>query len=689
MEQLDQSQRAFCEAPVGNIRLLAPAGCGKTISLLHRCRELIQKSDRKPRLLLFTFTVSAVAELKERLMNDPQFESVRDQTTLTTLNSYGWRRIRSQGNSPELLSSSNARYHTMRRELRPAWLGNQHVESAVMAHGRILMDIMDNLKSMGFVHTEDTNYDLFQRRLRALERQNLSWRIEEQFDLLTRIKVLDSPRSGDPEGPSTSRRDFYNRFFTFWRRATDNLQQMSHFTYEDQKYWAYLDIKSPDSDGNTKPYWTGAARYDHILVDEFQDINPLDLELIKAIAERNRATLTIVGDDDQAIFEWRGATPEYILQPQKYFSVPFEDYHLTVNYRSPQNIVDLSQHLIRHNENRVDKKVSACEGANVADIEIMKTDSIYERLQLVTDIVQSTQPGKVAVVSRLRRQLIPYQIYFASDEIPFQTAVDLDVFASKAFDDLVKLLTIWEDGASRLSANRAVNNTIEMCSLIRRRPFGKKDEANLRKYLRLARPRSTEQCVNLIKDYDGPKLSGKTHQQLYEIASNFLKAMEVWDAIRQVDKGFDGLQFDLERAQEDIYYSDPPLEQLASIAENEGLDVDGLADRIEAAKELGQEYRTLETEYEADGNVKDPLWERPLHLMTATRSKGKEFDTVILLDTVEGVWPYQRNKTERETEAERRLFYVAFTRAKQKVIMLISREAGLVSRFIDELGLSV
>ncbi len=499
MEQLDQSQKAFCEAPVGNIRLLAPAGCGKTISLLHRCRELIQNADRKPRLLLFTFTLSAVAELKDRLMNDPQFESVRDQATLATLNAYGWRRIRSQGNNPRLLSSSNDRYHAMRNLLRPAWIGNQHIEAAVPAQGRTLMDVMDNLKSMGFVHTEDNNYGIFQRRLQSLEKQNLSWRIEEQFDLLTRVRVLDSPRRGDPEGPSTSRRDFYNRFFTFWRKATDHLQQMAHFTYEDQKYWSYLDIKSPDSDGNRKPYITGAARYDHILVDEFQDINPLDLELIKSIAERNRATLTIVGDDDQAIFEWRGATPEYILQPQKYFGVSFNDYHLTINYRSPENIVNLSQQLISHNKNRVDKMVSAYEDADVADIEIVKTDSIYQRLQLVTDIVKSTQPGKVAAISRLRRQLIPYQIYFASDEIPFQTAVDLDVFASKAFDDLVKLLNIWEDSAYKQSAIRTVNNTIEICSLIRRRPFSKRDEASMRKYLRSTKPRTTEQSVSALR----------------------------------------------------------------------------------------------------------------------------------------------------------------------------------------------
>ena len=78
---------------------------------------------------------------------------------------------------------------------------------------------MDNMKSMGFDHTKDTNRESFNARLDILEKQGLSWRIAEQFDLLTNIKVLD-PKTGDKEGASTSRRDFYDRFFTFWRKAT-------------------------------------------------------------------------------------------------------------------------------------------------------------------------------------------------------------------------------------------------------------------------------------------------------------------------------------------------------------------------------------------------------------------------------------------------------------------------------------
>ncbi len=76
-----------------------------------------------------------------------------------------------------------------------------------------------------------------------------------------------------------------------------------------------------------------------------------------------------------------------------------------------------------------------------------------------------------------------------------------------------------------------------------------------------------------------------------------------------------------------------------------------------------------------------------MHLMTAHRAKGKEFDTVIMLDTVPGLWPHKRATEQRELEAERRLFYVAFTRARKKVVMLIDNDAGPISPFVEELGL--
>ena len=688
MAPLDSSQLQFCRSTESNIRLLAPAGCGKTSSLLYRCSSLISPSSNSLRFLIITFTNAAAEEVKDRQANAPEFECLKDRMTVTTLNALGWRRIRSRVNNRRLLQNPTDRHFAVLNQLRPVWIDRSHIAQAVSQRGRnarTLLDVMDNLKSMGFDHTTDTNFERFQERIQSLKLQGASWRIEEQFDSLTRMGILESHTHNNIEQASHSATAFYDRFFTFWRDASASLLAQSTFTFEDQKYWPYLDLRSPGPDGKPKPYIYGAARYDHILVDEFQDINPLDLALIKVIVERNQSTLTIVGDDDQAIFEWRGASPEYILKPQQYFGFPFRDYLLETNYRSPRNIVTHSQKLIAHNKNRVNKHVDATENAANAEIKIVTLDKISDRLRYVTDIVRAAEPGRVAVIGRKRSHLIPYEIYFASDGAPFKTAADLDIFETKALNDFTSLLTVWDSSRERARPrSQAVDNALVICNLIKRFPLNKKDSPNLKNYLQRARPRTTMEAVQAIAGYTGASLSGKSHTDLYKVADEFLSVQTLSEAIEVVEDEFAGLRFDWDKQEESIWHTAPPLQQLAEIAEDEGFDADDLIERIENAKMQLDEYRDLEDVTQEGGTPR--VWERPLHLMTAHRAKGKEFDTVVLLDTVAGTWPDGRAENQRKIEEERRLFYVAFTRAQKRVIMLTETGAP-ISLFVRELGL--
>ena len=222
-----------------------------------------------------------------------------------------------------------------------------------------------------------------------------------------------------------------------------------------------------------------------------------------------------------------------------------------------------------------------------------------------------------------------------------------------------------------------------VCDLIKRFALSKsKDRPNLRKYLAGIRPRTIIQAVESIEEYPGPKLSGKTHLQLHETANEFANSGSVSDAIRSISGGFAGLNFDRERAEDDVWYTDPPLIQLAEIAEGQNFDAYELIDRIEFVKENLDEFKRFE-EGSEDGDTAGFL-QRPLHLMTAHRAKGKEFETVVILDADDRTWPL-RPKDQREMEAERRLFYVAFTRARKKVILLHEKDATL-SPFVKELG---
>ena len=234
------------------------------------------------------------------------------------------------------------------------------------------------------------------------------------------------------------------------------------------------------------------------------------------------------------------------------------------------------------------------------------------------------------MIGHRRSHLIPYEIYFASDGAPFKTATDLDIFEAKAFDDFMELLNVWSRASDRTRPGRAVKDALTICNLIKKFPLNRRDSPNLERHLQDNRPRSTDEAIEFIADYAGTPLSGKSHSELHETAVAFVAADSVPDAIRIIDQRFAGLTFDRDKQEESIWYAAPPLIQLAEIAESERYDADDLIDRIETARARIQEYRDLEDV--TQGNAGARVWERPLHLMTAWRAKGKEFNTVILLD---------------------------------------------------------
>lgn len=674
----------FCRSAASHIRLLAPAGCGKTLSLLYRCLELWRKA-KGHRFLIVTFTTAAAIELRRRLAHSPEFDGLQDAVTISTLNAYGYRRLRSNLKHTTLLSKPAQRHFAVWNQLRPTWKNRSHLSDAINRNRnrtRPLMYAIDQLKNLGFDHTTDTNFERFRTKLDALQDQGLSPHISRHLAALTKMSILDPPKNdGDDFRPSRLK-EYYDRFFTFWRDSVARMHEETTFTFEDQKYWCWLDLRSPGPDGRTKPPVSGAARYSHVLVDEFQDISPLDVLLVRTIVGRHKATLTIAGDDDQAIFEWRGATPTYILDPEAYFGKKFQTHVLAVNYRSPQNIVEFSQNLIEHNGNREPKRVAAAPGASTARIEVLRSDPIGGRLRLVSDLARDAGGGSVGVIGRVRSQLIPYEVYYASDGGPIRTATDLDVFASGAFDDLMKLLEIWDGGQDRQRPVRATEDALAVCNLIKRFPLRKADQENLRHHLKNGKHTSCAEAIAAVGAYSGAPLSGKTHDQLCEIGTDFIEAGSVSEAIIAVNDQFRGLRFDFEKAEDDIWFTDPPLKQLANMASDENLSAEVLITRLEAAKDRLQHWKGFEDETEVEEEGDD----RPLHLMTATRAKGKEFDTVVVLDCIDGLWPHKHAKTAAEREAERRLFYVAFTRARKRLVLLAGEDAPL-SPFIAELGL--
>lgn len=700
--KLDASQRRFCESPAENVRLLAPAGCGKTLSLLFRCDYLAKRAkSQKPRFLIVTFTVAAKQELVSRLNEDKYFASIRDNVEVTTLNSWGYRRIRTVASYPKLVTGKNDYHFAMLNQLQPVWKKHERVKGAIENKSsttpRKLMNLLDAFKSIGFDHLRHTNYEQFSERLKELHSQGLGPKIDEHLDELVKLGVLSSKvdRKGE-EQAKTGDREVYNSFFRFWREAAEHLIESATFTLEDQKYVAYLDERQKLEGGKRL---SGAARYDHVLVDEFQDINPLDLALVKAIVERNKATITIVGDDDQALFEWRGATPEYILDPSRFFGRKFSTFTLSVNYRSPKNIVERSQKLIANNTRRVAKEIHP-HHTNEAVIDVRTTRDLSEAMELVyaeaqRSVGQGQSPSRVAIIGRKRSQIIPYQVFFASKNVSFCAAEDLQVFMSGAFDRLLNLVMIKSDCDRRQMRTQVVDNLLELCNVAKRYPLSRADREALRKHLSQAGAPTVSAAVEALAAYrgqlKGPNKDGKMSGGIADAIRRFLRAETVSDSLVEMGDGFQGLHLDLGKAEDDIFFADPPFMHLAEYAIRYDDDYMQFIEDIELAKE--QLAHVPPFEDDASVSSADELWKRPIHLMTALRAKGKEFDTVILLDVNDEIWPNRNARTPEQREAERRVFYVAFTRAKKRVLMFVSdnyrNRVAIPSPFIEELGLTV
>lgn len=545
---------------------------------------------------------------------------------------------------------------------------------------------MDGLKSLGFRHDIHHKAAEFEQHVKWLKDLGLVTYLANLLQLLTDLQIINLT-SGNLG------KEVEEGFLRFWHEATLSLRGMDMITLEDQKYWAWLDLEEAIADGK---FTTGMHRCDHILVDEFQDVNCLDLRLLQAIAAVNKSELTLVGDDDQAIYEWRGASPQFILKPEEHIAKTYGTHILSRNYRSPRNIVNYSQKLIKHNQRRVEKQVHPASQVD-AQLEVFRMSSISDSIDYVVRevraMLKNKEIKKVAIIGRKRGQIIPYQIVFASHNIPFYAAEDLQVFLSDAFGELKEILGIKaRAGAGPIPGMDPIADLMKLVDKVKRYPLSKSDRAGLLKHLQSERPRTLPACVASLRNFTGPlKGNNQDASRSNEFADAILAlvaAPSVSAAIQAISDHFDGLQKDYGKSMEDIFYTDPPFLHLAEFAQRYGSDYSAFYEDLDKAIATLARLPADDDEAVTD---KEPEWKLPLHLMTALRAKGKEFDAVLILDVNQDIWPSKLAATAEQLEQERRVFYVAFTRARKRLTLLVSDSIlgrpGSPSPYLAEMGL--
>ena len=678
---LNRSQRKFCKLASGkNVRLLAPAGAGKTYSILWRCKHITEDYKKKgknpPYFLLITFTKSACIELENRLKSESAFSGIR--ATVRTLNAWGWEQNKKQGK--ELALNKFERRNLVTHDLFPICKKYDALANAIKSpKGKIvnsdtLMELIDLLKSLGFKHTMTKLK--YKAHVKELKELGLISILESGYDELYKMENI---QGDDKKIKDKAVSDFFN----FWKKAVVRLEENNRYTFEDQKYWAEQYIREKIE---AKKFPQGVTKYTHIIVDEFQDINPLDLDLIKTIGmfhgKGKNISLTIVGDDDQAIFGWRGTTPKYILYPDKYFNMRFETNDLNVNYRSPKNIVELSKNLIEHNQEREPKEMkSAAKGrAYVKVLSRQKMSSAIDAtMRLIHELIEEKGCQQVALIGRKQASIFPYQVLLSAEGTNYNVDADIDIFEGEAMRSLQEIIKIIYR-AKDYDNDDPCGDLLTVCDKVYRYGIKKSEKNNLMDYLEQNGADSFEGAMELLKEYPG-LIKNDSSVILYEAIKQLYTARSVYQFMQKVEEKLEGLGKDYSKKDTDNHYKEPQFFRLTELSKKYGDDYRKFYRDIEKARRNGERSRNRNAD--ETGNGYKEKNEIPVHLMTATRSKGHEFDAVIILEAYDREWPHYLTK---DIEEERRLFYVAMTRAKKYLYFTTSADEKS-SRFIEEMGI--
>lgn len=409
-------------------------------------------------------------------------------------------------------------------------------------------------------------------------------------------------------------------------------------------------------------------QFKYILVDEFQDTNHAQMQFLEFLTRASSApNICCVGDDDQSIYSWRGAEIQHILNFDKTFA-DAQIIRLETNYRSTSNILGAANSLIRHNQGRLGKDLRSAPGAGAGEpVYVLTLPSDLDEVRLIADTILREANGKYsdfAILIRAGSLSRMFEEQFTTNGIPYKLIGATKFYDRMEIRDAIAYLRLMVYPFDDMSFLRVIGKP--------RRGFGPGAITKIRG------------CGdNLMAGLRNAPLTGK--QKIS--ATEFLDAFDFeWDAMSPADAA----QKLLERSG-----------YLKMWRESKDIDA---ADRLNNIKELItnviSKYTTMAEFLEqaalmtADDNDSDASANNNVvSIMTIHAAKGLEFDTVFLPAWEDGMFPNEKAINEGALEEERRLAYVAVTRARRRAIISNAmsrlvfgqRQYNSPSRFITEM----
>jgi DNA helicase-2/ATP-dependent DNA helicase PcrA len=441
-------------------------------------------------------------------------------------------------------------------------------------------------------------------------------------------------------------------------------------------------------------------RYRYFMVDEFQDTSFQQYRMIRLLAGAS-GNLCIVGDDDQSIYSWRGAHFENILQFERDFPA-YREIKLEQNYRSTRKILLAANRVILHNKNRKGKNLwsGLSEGDSVVLVypedELREGEFIAERIRSLS-LKQRLSLDQFGVLVRTNGQTRAIEEAFLRQNILYQVSGGMSFFQRKEVKDILAYLRVIANPDDDMNLLRIINTP--------RRGIGKK---TLEAIVAVARQRSCSLYSALAALKAGMKGGG--HAAGTEVAALPEKAAELLGEFSGLIESYRSRFFrkgrlasTLGELVEELDYWGYLVQEHSrpEMARWKFANVEGLMDSISAYEADPEnpdpnlyEYLNRVTLVTRD-NLEDATGRERVNLMTIHAAKGLEFDTVFLAGAEKGLIPHARSVEEGEhtLEEERRLFYVAITRAKKRLYLSSCRsrrrrgriEEAEPSPFLDEL----
>ena len=617
--QLNKRQQQAVEATEGRVRVVAGAGSGKTRVLAHRYAFIVNEIGISPgNILCLTFTNKAAQEMKKRISTMVDRGSVND--FICTIHSFCAKFLRK-----EIYRIGYPRNFLIIDEEDGKTLARQ----AMQEFG---------------IDRRKTTAERFLKQVAAYKGYAPTQYIQNHL----------LPCASSHASDATVR---YLRL---------QLKQYA-LDYDDLLYFTlYILGHFPDA----RKEWTEKLNY--VMVDEVQDCTGDDWKLLHAITEHH-GNLFVVGDPDQAIYEWRGANPKIFVDFKAH-----TDVILNENYRSTPDILDVANHIIDHNKNRVKKDLFTVKLNERQVVHLHSKSEKDEAEAIAARIEEGVKEGmshsQFAILYRssfLSRHL---EQALLKRHIPYSVWGGVRFFERKEIKDVISYLRLVASDADDMSFTRVVNLPARKFGEVSMKSLSKIAEEEGVSLMEALRRHIDEKPFNKPAMYKFLQLIDEARSRVPVMAVS-----EITDWLMNVS----GLS-DLYRTDEEEERLENITELINSMKEFEAGRIDeGDADLVSYLQEIAL-YTNVDRSNDSER----------VRMMTIHQSKGLEFPEVFVVGLTEGIFPNHRSIRERRQdgeEEERRLMYVAVTRA-EKMLWLCESEGYMnengalkfPSRFLSE-----